>query len=248
MFENLIKFKANDKFIKHNQDNLPVPAKLNTPDWFKKLEHAVNNKTVKGCMPFLDSLTAGYILKMPVDYFIEHNIETEGIKNTVSDSSQMPRNALASTVNVNISGDGQYHHIQQLGNNNPLLEKNKNLPVHKILNPWVIETPPGYSTLFVSPLNNRDDRFEIMSGIVDTDIFKSEINFPIIINGDKYETLKTIIKRGTPYVQCIPFKRDRWKMKIEEQCKLEKQENNFFQHINIINDYKTNVWSKKSWK
>ena len=37
MFENLIKFKANDKFIKHNQDNLPVPAKLNTPDWFKKL-------------------------------------------------------------------------------------------------------------------------------------------------------------------------------------------------------------------
>ena len=60
---------------------------------------------------------------MPVDYFIEHNIETEGIKNTVSDSSQMPRNALASTVNVNISGDGQYHHIQQLGNNNPLLEK-----------------------------------------------------------------------------------------------------------------------------
>ena len=52
MFENLIKFKANDKFIKHNQDNLPVPAKLNTPDWFKKLEHAVNNKTVKGCMPF----------------------------------------------------------------------------------------------------------------------------------------------------------------------------------------------------
>ena len=45
------------------------------------------------------------------------------------------------------------------------------------------------------------------------------------------------------------FKRDRWKMKIEEQCKLEKQENNFFQHINIINDYKNQcMGQKKSWK
>lgn len=248
MFENIIKFKANKKFIKYNQDNLPIPTKLNIPDWFKKLKHAANLKTVKGCIPFLDSLTTGYLLKMPVDYLIEHNLEDPtGAKNTRADSSASKVNALGTKINLNYSGEGSFHNIHQLGES-PFVEKNKNLPFHKIHNPWVIETPPGYSTLFVPPLNNKDDRFEIISGIVDTDIFKSEINFPIVINGDKYETLNTIIKRGTPYVQCIPFKRESWKMKVQEQDELEKQENNFFQFVNIINDYKNNVWSKKSWK
>ena len=63
-----------------------------------------------------------------------------------------------------------------------VVEKNKNLPFHKILNPWIITTPPGYSTLFVPPLNNSDDRFSIIAGIVDTDTFKNEINFPIVIH------------------------------------------------------------------
>ena len=43
--------------------------------------------------------------------------------------------------------------------------------VHKIFNPWIIKTPPGYSCLFTSPLNNNDDRFNIIPGIVDNDIF-----------------------------------------------------------------------------
>lgn len=78
----------------------------------------------------------------------------------------------------------------------------------------IIKTPPGYSCLFVSPLNNKDDRFEIISGIVDTDTYENFINFPIVINGDKYPNLETTIERGTPYVQIIPFKRDDWKMEI----------------------------------
>jgi hypothetical protein len=65
------------------------------------------------------------------------------------------------------------------------LKKIKNLSFYKIINPWKIKTPKGYSCLFVSPLNNSDDRFSIISGIVDTDTFPNEINFPIIINGDK---------------------------------------------------------------
>ena len=31
-------------------------------------------------MPFLDTLTAGYILKMPIDYYVEHNVEVDGEK------------------------------------------------------------------------------------------------------------------------------------------------------------------------
>ena len=95
-------------------------------------------------------------------------------------------------------------------------------------------------------MNNPDDRFFIIPGIVDTDTFKLEINFPIVFNGDKYDSLKTTIKRGTPYVQVIPFKRDSWKMSIEETKEKKKDIFNFYKYI--LNVYKKTSWSKKSWK
>jgi hypothetical protein len=82
---------------------------------------------------------------------------------------------------------------------------------------------------------------------VDTDKHSLQINFPIVINGDKYPVLETLIKKGTPYVQIIPFKRDSWKMNLKP---IEKKEikRNFLKHgLNLLNMYKTNFWNKKSW-
>ena len=138
------------------------------------------------------------------------------------------------------------HPIFQISGSS-LLEKNKFLPVNKFYNPWIIKTPPGYSCLFVSPLNNADDRFSIISAIVDTDTYTQYINFPFIVNGDKYPELDTIVKKGTPYVQVIPFKRDNWRMKVKKITEKMKDESRFFQDL-IINVYKNKFWSKKSWK
>jgi|TARA_R110001583_G_scaffold168734_1_gene321598 hypothetical protein len=242
VFESIIKFTAPKDYIENNKEYLPVPIKLNIPDWFKKLEHGVNNKTIKGCIPFLDTLTSGYLLKMPVDYYLVHNIENEGILKTGMQSGTMERNGL----NVNF-GQPQFHNTKQLGES-PYVEKNKNLAFHKILNPWTIKTPPGYSCLFVPPLNNTDDRFSIIPGIVDTDFFPTEINFPFVVNGDKYPTLETTIKIGTPYVQVIPFKKESWKMKIGSENSKDRETNNFFAFKHILHNYKKLFWSKKSWK
>ena len=106
---------------------------------------------------------------------------------------------------------------------------------------FIIKTPPGYSSLFLPPMNNTDDRFSIIPGIVDTDTYKLEVNFPIVFNGDKYESLKTTIKRGTPYVQVIPFKRDSWTMSIEE---IKEKKNNLFNFYKyLLNNYKKISWS-----
>ena len=102
--------------------------------------------------------------------------------------------------------------------------------------------------MFVPPLNNTDDRFSIISGMVDTDSHPIEINFPIVINGDKYPTLETTIKKGTPYVQIIPFKRDMWKMKVSPRKQNEIQISKIFYGLTILNTYKEKFWSKKSWK
>lgn len=245
MFEKIIEFQAPKKYLelKHCY---PEPVKLNVPDWYKKLKHVVEKRTIKGCMPFLDTLTTGYILKLPQDVYIEHNVYNKNERET-SISSGLMGHINSFTDSLNLNKSKEMHPIHQL-EGSPHVQKNKTLPIHKLLNPWTIKTPPGYSCLFVPPLNNTDDRFSIIPGIVDTDSFPAEINFPYIINGDKYPVLKSLIKMGTPYVQIIPFKRESWKMKIKEVPNSRMLRNRFVAALQLFETYKNNWWHKKSWK
>jgi len=247
MFYKEIEFSAHEDYFAQKED-YPTPIKLNIPEWYKKLEHTLEMRTIKGCMPFLDTLTSGYVLKMPQDFIIKHNVENnEGKKDSFQTFAMYEQTDLLSVKRINLNSGIDIHPIKQV-EGSPFIEKNKNLPFYKILNPWKIKTPKGYSCLFVSPLNNSDDRFSIIPGIVDTDTFPNEINFPIIINGDKYPVLETTIKKGTHYVQIIPFKRDCWKMSIKPRIQKEIQNSRLFYHFKLINIYKEKYWNKKLWK
>lgn len=251
MFDKEIEFSAHEDYFALQED-YPIPAKLNIPEWFKNLEHNLLNRTVKGCMPFLDSLTAGYILKMPQDFYIRHNVDNKNEKGEeFKDSFQTfglhSQSQLLNAKSINLNSEIDVHSLKQVEGSS-FIEKNKNLPFYKIINPWKIKTPKGYSCLFVPPLNNSDDRFSIISGIVDTDTYINEINFPIIINGDKYPVLETTIKKGTPYVQIIPFKRDNWKMILKPRKQKEVQNSKLFYGLKLLNIYKDKYWNKKSWK
>ena len=98
------------------------------------------------------------------------------------------------------------------------------------------------------PLNNCDDRFFIIPGVVDTDVFPSEINFPIVVNGAKYPTLDTLVKKGTPYVQVIPFKRESWKMKTSKRSSKETLTGRLKQAVLLFRSYQNQFWKKKQWK
>ena len=247
MFNKEIEFSAHEDYFSQKED-YPTPIKLNIPEWYKKLEHSLQNITIKGCMPFLDTLTSGYLLKIPQDFNIRHNVKNDkGEKDSFQTFAMHEQNAFLNVKTINLNSGIDVHNIKQV-EGSPFIEKNKNLPFYKIINPWKIKTPKGYSCLFVSPLNNSDDRFSIIPGIVDTDTFPNEINFPIIINGDKYPVLETIIKKGTPYVQIIPFKRDSWKMVVKSRKQKEIQNSRLFYHLKLINIYKEKYWNKKSWK
>jgi hypothetical protein len=251
MFEKVIEFSAHEDYFALKED-YPIPTKLNIPEWYKKLEHTILNKTVKGCMPFLDTLTSGYLLKMPQDLNVRHNVYNKNEKGEVfKDSFQTfglhDQSQILYSKNINLNSEFDIHSLKQV-EGSPIIEKNKNLPFYKILNPWKIKTPKGYSCLFVPPLNNSDDRFSIIPGIVDTDTFPNEINFPIVINGDKYPILETVIKKGTSYVQIIPFKRDSWKMSIQPRKQKEIKNSRLFYGLQLLNIYKDRYWSKKSWK
>jgi len=250
MFDKEIEFIAHEDYFALKED-YPIPTKLNIPEWYKKLDHTILNKTIKGCMPFLDSLTAGYLLKMPQDFYLRHNVDEkkengEVIKDSFQTFGLWDFKNEISKKFLNLNSGLDVHPPHQV-ERSPLVQKNKNLPFYKILNPWKIKTPKGYSCLFVPPLNNADDRFSIIPGIVDTDTFPNEVNFPIVINGDKYPVLEDTIKKGTPYVQIIPFKRDLWKMIIKSRTQKEIQNSRIFYGLKLINIYKDKFWNKKSW-
>ena len=246
MFDNIITFSSHEDYVNFKEDH-PIPAKMNVPDWYKKLKHSIDFLTVKGCMPFLDTLTAGYILKLPQDIHVNHNVlnkETNQkdtfVAHGLEDANWFRAKGMNFTTSI------QMHPPKQV-EGFPGLQKNNNQPVLKFMNPWRIKTPPGYSCLFVPPLNNSDDRFSIIPGIVDTDSFEAEVNFPYLINGDKYKELKTTFEKGTPYVQVIPFKRESWKMKIKPLKTNELHKKNQFYFLKMFNVYKNKFWRKKKW-
>jgi hypothetical protein len=75
----------------------------------------------------------------------------------------------------------------------------------KFNNPWMVRTPPGYSTLFMPVLNRPELPFATFSGIVDTDKYHNLINFPALWTEAGFDEK---IEAGTPIVQAIPFERD----------------------------------------
>ena len=170
----------------------PVPAKAWLPDWFRRLPAVdesvtgLNNTglTVKRCMPFLDAMTTGWIIVLPATLRLE--ISEDG---TCVDSGwDFDRPLVASHGAHQVKG-------------NPFAPR----PPCKFLNYWTIATPPGWSCLFVQPLNRPNGVFEVVSGIVDTDTYRSPIHFPFFATGP--DGLH-VIEKGSPLVQVIPFRRD----------------------------------------
>lgn len=170
----------------------PQPAKAVMPEWFRKLPavdknhvHANNNGlTVKRCMPFLDALTTGWVL--PLAATVRLDVRDGG--QTVEAGWDLDR--------VMVSNHGMH---QIAGN------PREPRPPCKFHNYWTIITPPGWSCLFVPPLNRPNAIFECIAGVVDTDTYHSLINFPFMATApDGVYT----IERGTPLVQVIPFRRE----------------------------------------
>ena len=87
-------------------------------------------------------------------------------------------------------------------------EKGVSPNVFKVEIPWLIKTAPGYSCMFVSPFYHfLDNMNHVMTypGVVDTDgLHKASWIFSIL----KDEGF--MIPRGTPILQIIPIKRERF--------------------------------------
>lgn len=187
----LIEFYCDPKFFGVIPE--PVPAYKMMPDWFKKIPTSISARdqmgakamTAKKCIPMLDVMSMGFIIPL----FADVNIRT----NKDGSLIEAGHNPLDAVIN--------FHDMQQLGGKtSPSFPG----PAIKFINKWVIKTAPGYSTMFIPPLNVIEPRFTCFSGLVDTDKYPKEVNFPGIWHIKDHDD---ILPAGTPLVTCIPIKR-----------------------------------------
>jgi len=173
----------------------PVLASKRIPDWFKRIKpHSPDRPdrmgrpglNAKKCMPLLDAMSLGYIIPLAADLGIKTNSDCSVIE----------------LKNNHIFKCAEFHDVSQIGGKQaPGYPAN---PI-KFINHWCIKTQPGWSTLFLPLINDvENDLFTCFGGLVDTDTFPREINFPAIWHKGDYDNFLTA---GTPLVVAIPIHR-----------------------------------------
>ena len=166
----------------------PKSAKHFIPQWFKDIPSS-KPSTVKICPSFPDYFSMGYVLPMWTDIRLHFD------KNTEEWRWNTPSNIFAADVHEN---------TQFMNYVTPNYQGINGQFVFKMICPWRIFTPPGWSVLQLPLFYNFNKEFSTLPGIVDTDIHH-QINQQILYHGDGKEIE---IKRGTPLALYVPFKRE----------------------------------------
>jgi hypothetical protein len=176
----------------------PKSASKFIPEWFKKIptetaegKDSFGNPsmTAKRCLPLLDAMSLGYTITLAGDtrFLVNEDCSSIEIKNP-------PQFKTA-----------EFHSIDQVGGKTA---PGFPAPPVKFINPWVIKTAPGWSSLILPPINAFNPHFTCLAGLVDTDKYPKEINFPAIWHTPNFDGS---IKAGTPLVTVIPIKRSTFK-------------------------------------
>ncbi|QRV15006.1 hypothetical protein JMJ58_19180 [Haloterrigena salifodinae] len=171
----------------------PIPANRVLPDWYKQLgqyvdggneRDGIQQSTVKRCAPFMEAMTAGWIIPLAGD--VEFHAKDGHVNYNWGFAEEL------------VSA----HNMEQVGG---MMFPNHEWPVLKWHNYWCVKVPEGYSLLVMAPLNRIEPRFQPFAGIVDADQYFNFINAPFMWTAGEFDG---VIEQGTPIVQVIPFRRD----------------------------------------
>jgi hypothetical protein len=226
--------------VTHIVANSISPATKHIPDWYKDIPQFIEgtknkvtilpnstatNGTIKRCTPFLDALSAGYMLVLSAD--IEVQEPEPGVP----------------FIRWRDDVDRVTTHSEEQHPNLPVPEGFSPY-VFKWTNDWCTQTPPGYSMWFTHPSNRFDLPFQTINGFVDTDRYEGYVQFPFFIK----KGFTGIIEAGTPVCQLLPVKRDGWRMSHEEFNEDRSTREKFNLLKKIERSYKSQWWVKKTYQ
>jgi hypothetical protein len=228
-----------NKILKYwnNDDSYPklLPSKTHIPEWYRDAKDvSKNSKNIKvlplnlnfkACSPFLDALSSGYTVSLPVDIAVQ---QTDGGPSITWSESNV-----------------QHISLRQLEQNSGLPTPNGFSKNHFVwLTQISVKIPKGYSALYTHPLNRYDLPFLTLSGIVDGEFIMPPGNVPVFFS----DTFEGLIPAGTPIIQILLFKQENWKSKEDKTIYNDAIKNLKVSNNTAVGWYKKNIWKRKSYE
>ena len=202
-----IEFIATVKGLSGVEEIRPAPSNKFIPQWWRNApyEHSdadgyrPKSRNVKQCPAFPDLFASGYILPMWADTTIFYD----------KDSEQWSYRCGAEWAKFGINIFTKDKFVDHVSYTYKGL---KATAIFQFNSPWIVKVPKGYS-VFQLPLFYENDReYGALPGIFDGYISEQK-QIEIAYFGDKKEIF---IKKGTPLVQYIPYKRTKLNLNVRE--------------------------------
>ena len=209
-----IEFISRYKFLLDVPEIQPKESKNFVPEWWRKApwdksmseaKYRPESLYVKQCPMFPDLFSSGYILPMWADTTISFK----------DGEWKWKCGSMDSPFKINIFSSDRFLEYSEYNFNG--FDANA---IFQFSNPWKIKTSPGYS-LFQLPLFyhfNKD--FSVLPGTYDGNIVDTnKLEVAYFGNGEEI-----FIKRGTPLVQYIPYKKEKTDYIVRDSNKEDEEE------------------------
>lgn len=219
------------------EGKLITPAKQNIPKWYKDISRWKDGKmthypeggiaqSVKHCLPYLESMTNGYLIHLPADILVARENGEPFI--TWKHYGDPLFQARPKEAHSDIPFPAGY---------------DQNVAIA-----WKLKTlfkvPKGYSVLVTHPFNRFDLPFITATAIIDGGYtVPQDANVPFFLK----EGFEGIIEKNTPIMQILPFKNTDWKL-FEDDSLIKESADNAWKARSVISGwYQKTFWNKKDY-
>jgi len=214
MVDNAVKIWTTKPELLSIPECVPRPAIEFFPKWWDEIKtrHPENNslfekinpssKSVKMCPGIYEFMSEGIVIPMWCDSYLSYK---DGTSTVMTSSNEYPWGA---------------HSENQFLNHSPSWVQDEIKAVFKTICPWYIKTPPGYSVYQMPLFYHFERNYTVLPGSIQTDSHH-EINQQVLFHSKETEIF---IKRGTPLVAYIPYKRESLTYEVIAETEVEKQE------------------------
>jgi hypothetical protein len=206
--EPVIEFVSKFPFLKDIEGVAPVPAKKFIPEWWFNTpfslpsdeKHYQESQIVRQCPAFPELFHSGYVLPMWADTTLYFNSKT-GEWRTRCGANPSP-------FSINFFAPHQFtDHASYT------LQSVKPTAIFQFENPWNITATKGYSVYQFPLFYHFTGDFSVLPGVFEPNSWYSD-KLEVAYFGDDKEIF---IKRGTPLVHYIPYKKEKIGLVVRDQ-------------------------------
>jgi hypothetical protein len=205
--EPLIEFIATVKGLTGVKEIQPMASNKFIPQWWRNASYEYpdadkyfpKSRNVKQCPAFPDLFASGYILPMWADTTLFYDSDTG--------KSSVRCGAEWSSFGIDVFSKDKF--IDHVGYRYKGIEATAVFQFHS---PWIVKVPKGYSVLQLPLFYEIDREYSALPGVFDGYISEQK-QIEIAYFGKNKEIF---IKKGTPLVQYIPYKRTKLNLNVRE--------------------------------